>query len=94
MQKLLYKIEQSVKFKRQLKNLRKRNYKMDLLDEVVDTLASGKQLAPKYRDHALHGEYNGYRECHISPDWLLVYKIKNDVLILVLHRTGTHSDLF
>jgi len=94
MQKLLYKVEKSTKFKRQLKNLRRRNYRMDLLDEVVATLSSGEQLAPKYRDHALQGDYKGYRECHITPDWLLVYKIKANVLILLLHRTGTHSDLF
>jgi mRNA interferase YafQ len=92
--KLPYKIEQSSKFKRQLKILRKRAYKMELLEDVVTALSEGKTLEPKYRDHALHGEYVGYRECHITPDWLLIYKIKASVLVLVLHRTGTHSDLF
>ena len=89
-----YGIERSTKFRRQFRQLIKRGYDKALFQEVVDMLAEGKPLPAKYRDHALHGNYNGYRECHITPDWLLVYKIKANILILVLHRTGTHSDLF
>lgn len=94
MKKPLYKVEHSAKFNRQLKKARKRGYDMDKLKHVVDTLASGEKLAPKHRDHPLIGDFNGFRECHITPDWLLIYKIEANVLILVLHRTGTHSDLF
>ena len=90
----MYKVEQSTKFTRQLKKLRKRGYNMDLISHVVDVLASGQTLPPKYLDHALKGKWKTFRECHITPDWLLIYKIKHDVLILVLQSTGTHSDLF
>ena len=67
---------------------------MALLDEVVDTLASGERLVARHRDHALTGEYKGMRECHITPDWLLIYFITEDVLVLTLFQTGSHSDLF
>ena len=67
---------------------------MELLDQVVDFLAKGELLPEKYKDHALSGDYVGFRECHITPDWLLVYAIKNETLVLTLSRTGTHSDLF
>jgi mRNA interferase YafQ len=72
----------------------KRGYNLDLLDYTVQQLASGIPLPGKYRDHALSGNWTGYRECHITPDWLLVYRIKNDILVLMLTRTGSHSDLF
>ncbi len=61
---------------------------------VVNELATGKVLDAKYHDHALNGTYKGYRECHIKPDWLLIYYIENDILTLTLSRTGSHSDLF
>ncbi|MBR2214871.1 MAG: type II toxin-antitoxin system YafQ family toxin [Selenomonadaceae bacterium] len=61
---------------------------------VVDLLAAEKPLPPKYRDHKLSGDYAGYRECHILPDWLLIYRVEHDTLTLVLTRTGSHSDLF
>ncbi len=67
---------------------------MELLEQVVDFLAKGEILPEKYKDHALSGDYLGFRECHITPDWLLVYAIKNETLVLTLSRTGTHSDLF
>lgn len=60
----------------------------------MQILANGETLPPKYKDHELKGNYQGHRECHIEPDWLLIYKIENDILILTLTRTGTHSDLF
>lgn len=67
---------------------------MELLEQVVDFLAKGDMLPEKYKDHALSGDYLGFRECHITPDWLLVYAVKNETLVLTLSRTGTHSDLF
>lgn len=67
---------------------------MAKIKKVITDLANGEVLEVKYRDHSLTGDYVGYRECHIQPDWLLVYQIKGDQLILFLVRTGTHSDLF
>lgn len=90
----MYKIFPSSKFKKDLKMAIKRGYDMNLLDEIITIIAAGKALPPKYRDHPLKGNYEGCRECHITPDWLLVYELENDVLILYLTRTGTHSDLF
>ena len=65
-----------------------------LLDDIIRILSRGEPLPEKNRDHALTGDWVGHRECHILPDWLLVYRIENDVLVLTLARTGTHSDLF
>ena len=84
----------SSKFKKDYKLARKRGYDMKLLNDVIAELASGEALPEKYRDHELIGGYAGCRECHITPDWLLIYEIRNDVLILMLYRLGTHSDLF
>ena len=81
-------------FKKDLKLCAKRNYKLSLLSEVVKMLQNELSLPEKYRDHELAGNYSGHRECHIRPDWLLIYKIENNNLILTLTRTGTHSDLF
>ena len=89
-----YNIVQTTKFKRDLKLAQKRGYNLLLLSEAVDLLAEGKSLPEKYKDHTLIGNYVGCRECHITPDWLLIYEISNDELILYLTRTGTHSDLF
>lgn len=89
-----YRIVQTSQFKKDLKTVIKRGYNLELLATVVDTLASGKMLPPKYRDHALIGNYKGCQECHITPDWLLVYEIDRDELFLYLTRTGTYSDLF
>ncbi len=71
-----------------------RKYNIELLNDTVNMIAEGIALPPKMKDHELSGEYSGCRECHISPDWLLIYRIHKDSLILVLTRTGTHSDLF
>lgn len=84
----------SNKFKKDYKLVQKRGYKIDKLKEVITILREQKSLPEKYQDHALMGNYVGFRECHIEPDWLLIYKIENDELLLVLSRTGTHSDLF
>ena len=89
-----YQIEMSTRFKKDYKLAQKRGYNMDLLKEVVDILASGEQLPEKYFDHPLSENYKGSRECHIEPDWLLIYRIEKDLLVLGLTRTGTHSDLF
>ena len=81
-------------FKKDLKLVKKRGYDLSLLTSVVDTLAMGKPLDEKYKDHNLVGNYKGCRECHITPDWLLIYEVSDNELILYLTRTGTHSDLF
>ncbi|MCL2200566.1 MAG: type II toxin-antitoxin system YafQ family toxin [Oscillospiraceae bacterium] len=90
----MYKIAASTKFKKDLRLAIKRGYNISLLDDVVTILAAGKVLSEKYLDHPLKGNYKGCRECHITPDWLLIYEIDGDELILHLTRTGTHSDLF
>ena len=80
--------------KRQLKLLEKRGYNMELFKKVVGTLLDGKPLLPRHRDHPLHGDLHGYRDCHITADWVLIYKIEKNTLTLVLSETGTHSDIF
>lgn len=89
-----YRIVYTGAFKKDLKTIMKRGYNIDLLGDVVDTLASGESLPEKYKDHPLTGNFKGCRECHITPDWLLIYEISSGELILYLTRTGTHSDLF
>ncbi len=89
-----YRIVVTSLFKKDLKTVKKRGYNLKLLSDVIDTLAIGLPLDEKYRDHNLIGNYKGCRECHITPDWLLIYEITEDEIILYLTRTGTHSDLF
>ncbi len=89
-----YKVVFSNRFKRAYKLAQKRNLQVDKLVEVIAKLSGGHKLEAKYRDHALTGNYKGYRECHIQPDWLLVYKIENDMCVLLLVDTGTHADIF
>ncbi|MCL2086421.1 MAG: type II toxin-antitoxin system YafQ family toxin [Oscillospiraceae bacterium] len=89
-----YQILRTSKFKKDLKTAIKREYKIELLQEIVDKLSKGEKLPEKNREHNLSGEYKGCKECHITPDWLLIYKIEKDKLVLMLTRTGTHSDLF
>ena len=72
----------------------KRGLDVSLLKEVILKLGNGTPLEAKYKDHALKGEWNGFRECHIQPDWLLIYLVEDDVLTLTLVDTGTHADLF
>ena len=74
--------------------MKKRGLDLSLLNDVVDTLRQGKQLDEKYRVHGLSGNFQGFRECHIKPDWLLVYLIENDILTLTLVDTGSHADIF
>jgi mRNA interferase YafQ len=90
----MYTVRPTTRFEKDLKQLAKRGYQIDLLTVIIKTLSSGEALAKSYRDHPLKGKYTGCRECHISPDWLLIYEIANGELILYLTRTGTHSDLF
>lgn len=81
-------------FKKDIKRVKKRGYNIKLLESVVQKLVNEETLPAKNKDHALSGDYNGYRECHITPDWLLIYAKCDSELILLLTRTGTHSDLF
>lgn len=81
-------------FKKDYKLAIKRHLNIDLLDDIVRKLAACEPLPAKNKDHPLTGDWIGHRECHIQPDWLLVYRIENDLLVLTLSRTGTHSDLF
>ena len=90
----MLKIVPSNQFKKDLKLAYKRGLDISLLTKVVNDLAEGKTLEVKYRDHNLAGNYRGFRECHIEPDWLLIYRVNKDSLELLLFRTGTHSDLY
>ncbi len=84
----------SNQFKKDLKFAQKRGLKLDKLRTVINALAARQTLDEKYRDHSLTGNYRDFRECHIEPDWLLVYRVNEDELELFLFRTGSHSDLF
>ena len=90
----MLKIRYSAKFKKDFKIIVKRGYNISLFEEVLTFLREEKTLPEKYNDHALKGDYTGHRECHITPDWLLIYKKENDMITLSLTRTGSHSDLF
>ena len=84
----------TTRFKKDYKLAIKRHLNVDLLDDIIRALSRCETLPEKYKDHELTGNWIGHRECHIQPDWLLVYRIEDDVLVLTLARTGTHSDLF
>ena len=84
----------TTRFKKDYKLAVKRHLNIELLDDIIRALARGDILPEKNKDHELSGDWAGHRECHIQPDWLLVYRIDDDVLVLTLARTGTHSDLF
>ena len=89
-----YDIQRTSQFKKDYKLAKKRGLELDKLKKVISILADGKELPAEYLNHHLTGNYKGCMECHIEPDWLLVYKIEGELLILSLQRTGTHSDLF
>lgn len=89
-----YTLKPTTQFKRDLKKAQKQNKNLDLLNKVLQQLTDGIPLPEKNRDHALTGNYAGCRECHIQPDWLLIYEIAEDTLFLYLTRTGSHSELF
>ncbi len=84
----------TTKFKKDYKLALKRHMDIALLDDIIRALSYGDVLPKKNKDHALTGDWAGYRECHILPDWLLIYRLEDDVLVLTLTRTGTHGDLF
>lgn len=86
-------IKYQTAFKKDYKRIKKRGYDTRLLEAIVKKLAAGEKLEEKNHDHALTGNWSGYRECHITPDWLLIYKIDDGELILILTRTGSHVDL-
>ena len=94
MRKTKYIVKTTTQFRKDYKRAMKRGLKIELLEQVVESLALGQPLPEKNRDHELSGDWAGHRECHILPDWLLVYRIEDEVLVLTLTRTGTHSDLF
>lgn len=87
-------IKYQAAFKKDYKRIVKRGYDVRLLEKVIELLANQKPLPEKNRDHQLSGDYAGCRECHITPDWLLIYEVADEELILYLTRTGSHSDLF
>ena len=89
-----YEVKFTNQFKKDLKLAKKQNKDLDKLFDVVNVLADGGILDARYRDHDLSGDYKGTRECHIEPDWLLVYEIRDEVLVLMLYRLGTHSEIF
>ena len=90
----MYQVKFTTAYKKVYKLMKKRGLDLSLLDEVVDLLRQGRQLEEHYRDPGLTGDLAGFRECHIKPDWLLIYLIENDILTLTLIDTGSHSDLF
>lgn len=87
-------IKYQTAFKKDYKRIKKRGYDIRLLETAIGLLAAEQKLPAEYKDHDLIGDYKGCRECHITPDWLLVYEISGRDLILYLTRTGTHSDIF
>ena len=88
-----YKVYRTTGFRKSLRKMLKRGKEIDKLAFVVQMLSSGTPLPPQYRDHALVGDLIGFRDCHIENDWVLIYKIQDNILILTLADTGTHSDL-
>ena len=84
----------TTQFKKDYKLALKRHLNIELLDDIIRALSRGETLPEKYKDHPLSGDWIGHRECHIQPDWLLIYRVENNILVLTLARTGTHSDLF
>lgn len=89
-----YIVKPTSQFKRDYKLAIKRGLDIGLLEDAIRIIATGQSLPDNYNDHQLTGNWKGYHECHIEPDWLLIYRIEKNVLVLTLSRTGTHSDLF
>lgn len=90
----MLKVRYSAKFKKDFKIIVKRGYDQSKFQDVIGKLRNREELPREFCDHPLKGDYLGHRECHITPDWLLIYKIEEDILTLSLTRTGSHSDLF
>ncbi len=91
---MIYQLKKTSQFKFSFKLAKKRRLNLSLLEEVVEKLRTDKPLEEKYHNHELTGNFKGVWECHIQPDWLLLYLKDNDVLVLTLVNTGTHSDIF
>ncbi|MCM1546302.1 MAG: type II toxin-antitoxin system YafQ family toxin [Clostridiales bacterium] len=91
---MMYNIRATTKFKKDYKLIQKQGKNLKKLFDVIEKIANDEHLDKKYQDHFLSGDYEGYRECHIEPDWLLIYQINEDDIVLILSRTGSHSDLF
>ena len=89
-----YTIKHTSQFKKDYKLAKKRHLNVELLKDVVTKLADGEMLPEKYKDHSLSGKWSGHRECHLTPDWLLIYEIIDDIVVLLLYRVGSHSELF
>ena len=89
-----YEIKFTNQFKKDLKVAKKQGKDIEKLFEIIEKLANQEPLASKYHDHGLTGKYTGCRECHIDPDWLLIYEIIEDIMVLLLYRVGNHSELF
>ena len=89
-----YDVKYTSRFKKDYKRLKKRGWDMDKLLDAIDILRSGEELPPQYKDHPLHGDYEGHHDCHIEPDWVLIYFKSESTLVLSMTRTGTHSDMF
>lgn len=87
-------LKTTAQFRKDYKRMKKRGKDMSLLEDVIDILLKGGRLPEKNKDHGLVGDYLGFRECHIEPDWLLIYAISGDSVTLVANRTGSHGDLF
>lgn len=87
-------LKTTTQFRKDYKLAKKRGCNTQLLEKVIQTLLEQKPLEEKHRDHSLTGDYDGFRECHIQPDWLLIYRVEAEALLLVVVRTGTHADLF
>jgi len=94
MKKALYTVKPTSAFRKDYKLALRRGLDIKLLEDVITILAMGRKLPADNRDHEFTGSWKGHRECHIRPDWLLIYRIEDNVLVLTLSRTGTHSDLF
>ena len=89
-----YEVRFTSQFKKDIKLAKKQGKKLDKLFDIIEKLANGEKLPEKNHDHDLIGNYKGCRECHVEPDWLLIYEIENEILVLMLYRTGSHSELF
>ena len=89
-----YEVKFTSQFKKDIKLAKKQGKNIDKLFDVIEKLANGETLEAKFRDHDLTGNFRNCRECHVNPDWLLIYEVKNDVLVLLLYRVGSHAELF
>ena len=89
-----YDLKYTSRFKKDFKQAKKQKKDIEKLFDIIERIANGEKLEAKWKDHALSGNYSGARECHIEPDWLLIYEVFEDTLVLSLLRTGSHSDLF